>query len=564
MLAQLTVKNFALIRNLSIDFHPELTVFTGQTGAGKSILIDALQLALGSRLEQKYFAEKDLDITVQAAFEINQDALRQHACIKDFLDGESLLILKRIISPSGKNRCSVNGQMVNVSTLKDIGAILIDIHGQSDHQLIFNPQYHLEMIDRYGAALSKGRGLLKVKQDYMDLYRQYKTVQNEISKLEAQQSNKEREMDLLKYQIEEIEALSPKLDEETELEEERTRLAHSEKLYEITYQILEIFDGSSQSVSLLIGEAFRNMQQWRRIDESVSALSSQLDDIQLNTEEWIREVRAYQESLTFDSDRLKEVEDRLEGITKIKKKYGPRIDDALIFLKNAKEKYDALENYDLYSSDLKKKLAGLTPQIKAQAAKISEIRRHAIQNITKTVEHELGELGIKNATFSCEVEIIDFTDSGNEKAEFFFQPNVGKEAKPLAEIASGGEASRVMLAIKKALAHADETPTLIFDEIDANIGGRLGRIVGKKLKSIASNKQVLLITHLPQIASFGDLHLKVTKDVVAGKTCVDYKVLTAETRVEELSQMMSGEKKTKLSREHAMEMLESAALELAE
>lgn len=553
MLKELSICNFALIDSLTMEFSPRLNVLTGETGAGKSILIDALRFVLGERLE--VLAGQDVKQTfVEAVFDIQDKKLRQHPSVASYLEEENdYLILRRELS-EGRSRALINGRNVNVSGLREIGALLIDIHGQYDHQLLFETSAQMELIDR----LAKTEELL---QNYGSVYLTYEGLIKRRDELKELEEGREREADLLKYQIEEIERAGIEEGEEDELKEEMVRLSNAEKLHEVVSSLLAALGDDSVSASSLMGRAQRDFAELARIDESTAVLRHEFESVQIGLEEIIRSIEDYREKLSFDPGRLKEIEERLDVIETVKRKYGSSFDKVRQFLEEARKRYDELANASVYGKEAEQKIKEILPELKKKADEITEKRKKAGSGLKRTIETELADLGISHAEFSCRFEKSDLRTSGQDALEFMISPNPGQPLLPLRKIVSAGEVSRFMLAMKKALMKVDPMPTLIFDEIDANIGGRLGSVTGRKLKDISGDRQVLLITHLPQIASFADRHFKVTKKVLPGRperTVTQYQIVEGEARVRELAQMMSGKKETEASLKHAEEMLEKA------
>lgn len=550
MLLRLQIQNFALIQNLSLEFDPRLNVFTGETGAGKSILIDALCFALGERYDGRK-PQAGKTCAVEAVFEIPKALVQTEIFTPFFEEGEEVIILRRELNSEGRNRSSINNRTVTNGTLKQAGDLLIDIHGQHAHQLLLDPASHLNLVDR----LAK---IEKQKDSYFQIYFEYRNLVQNRNELLSLEQTREREIDLLKYQIEEIEKPDFSPEEEDELKLERIRLANAEKLYESAARILQYLNDEEICVSSLLGKAAREMTGFTRLDPSMEELKGEYENAQLGIEELIRSLKDYQEKLSFDGERLNEIDKRMDQIDLVKCKYGGSLKAALDYLKEAKLKYDKLINSALYGKEIDQKIDKLKPRLKEMASELTEKRQKTAGLLKKTIETELGDLNIPHSKFECRITPKDFEGDGADAVEFLISLNPGQDVMPLAKIISGGEASRVMLALKKALMKVDPVPTLIFDEIDANIGGRLGQVTGQKLKEISGERQVLLITHLPQIASFADRHFKVTKNVLRGQTSVDYKVIDGDERVRELSQMMSGKNETEISKKHAAEMLKSS------
>lgn len=559
MLIQLTVQNFALIRNIRVDLGPGLNALTGETGAGKSILVDALCLALGERSTTDPRPDKSLPAVVEAVFELGTDnAVR--AAMEPYLGVEdAYLILRRELQGGGRSRAWINGKVVNVSTLKVLGSRLVDIHGQFDQQNIFDPSEQRGYLDRL-AGISETGQLKDLWRNYQHAYQHYRCLEAQRDDLVASQEGRERTLDLLSYQIQEIERVNPHEGEEEEIKEERIRLVHAEKLYELVSRLVGRLSEDEGSASNQISRALRDLREWGNIDpQPAREISQSLEAMASRLEEMTREMIDYREKLLFDSERLREVEIRLEALETISRKYGGSLRKALEFLKEARSERERLLNSEVYLRDVTRELEVCLAHLRKNADLLTQARGTASQELAKAVRRDLRELGMKDAHFECILEKTDFTETGQDHVEFFFGPNPGIPPKPLRQISSGGEASRVLLAVKRALAEVDNIPVLIFDEIDTNIGGRLGHVVGEKLKAIAGQRQVLVITHLPQIASFADRHLKVEKRVEQNKTLVSCRHLEGEERVRELSQMMSGEKETEISKVHAQEMLKTAS-----
>jgi DNA repair protein RecN (Recombination protein N) len=559
MLQELFIQNYALIKKMKIDFSSSLNVFTGETGAGKSILIDALRLALGDRLPtikgQMQATDKSI---LQASFSMPTTPRFFPEQVYEFLDLEDeLLILRREINADGKSKCSINGQTVNLSMLRDVGVCLIDFHGQYDHQTIFSEATHLELLNRL-AGLDQ-RPAENYLVSYQAAFAEWKRLEKQKANIISSKDTRERELDLLNYQLEELGRFPLEDCDEEELTIERIRLSHTQKISDIIEKLISVLDEDDNSAGEQIAKAFRELQQWVRIDESIAGRENELEEIQLKLEEFLAKVRDYRDELSSDDNRLSELQDQLDQISVLKRKYGPTMKDVILFYENAKQKQDQLLNADVYFNDIDKEIKKVLPDLKKNAEAMTALRKKAALDLQAKVEGELKDLGMLHAKFSCQITKTDWNINGQEEVRFLFSPNPGFELMPVAKIASGGEASRVILALKRALMDVDSTPTLIFDEIDANIGGRLGDVVGRKLREIADKRQVLLITHLPQIASFGQKHFKVVKVSDKASTVVDYQELNADERVKELSQMMSGTKESKISKSHAEEMLKTAS-----
>ncbi|MEI7750455.1 MAG: DNA repair protein RecN [Candidatus Omnitrophota bacterium] len=550
MLNQLHIRNFALIEDLTLEFSGQMNVLTGETGAGKSILIDAIRFVLGERLDGLRTEPSEKPCQVEAAFELREDFLKKQPALEPYLNEDGLVILRREFS-QGKTRAWINNRLVPLSILKEAGASLIDIHGQHDHQQLLDSAVHLDILDRFAK-------IEPLKEDYRILYEQYARLKKEQGELAELEDHKERELDVLKYQVDEIERAEIKDLNEEDLELERMRLANAEKLAEIVTHALAVLDENDTNADGFLSEAVRDLRSLVKFDSSVEKIKTDCENVQYSLQEAVSALRDYREKLTFDPDRLKELDSQANLLDHLKRKYGGTHAKVLEFYREAKAKYDKLIDMDMTKKDLRREMEGLEPKLQEAALKFSEKRKKAGGLLEKSIESELKDLQIAHAEFEVRIERTGFSAEGMDHVEFLARMNPGQPMLAIAKIISGGEASRVMLAMKKALMQVDLVPVLIFDEIDTNIGGRLGNVTGQKLKSISGERQVLLVTHLPQIASFADRHLKVTKSVEKGRTMVRYQVLEGEAQVRELAQMMSGQQESEISRRHAEEMLDRA------
>lgn len=551
MLIQIQVQNFALAGKASLEFSPHLNVLTGETGAGKSILIDAIRFVLGERVDVR--PAPGQNASAEAVFELHDKKLRAHEALEPFKneDDEDVLILRKETNSEGKSKVWINGRAATTAALRQIGSLLIDIHGQYDHQQLLDAANHLDLVDRFAK-------IENTKKEYEIVFAEYHGYVQRREELARLAEGRERELDLLKYQVEEIERAKLVEGEEDELKAEQSRYANSEKLYEACTRVLDFLESEERSVSDLLGHAYRDVTYLAKIDSTMEEAKGEFENVQLGFEEMSRKFRDYRETLSFDPERLAEIDKRLDIIDLLKRKYGGSILKVLEFFETSKKRYDELVNKDVYEKEIGQNIKKILPRLEKLASELTLARKKAGALLKKTIETELGDLQIPYAKFECKITQKDYSAAGQDEVEFMISLNAGEEVLSLAKIISGGEVSRVMLALKKALIKVDPVGTLIFDEIDANIGGRLGEVTGQKLKEISRERQVLLVTHLPQIASFADKHFKVTKKVQAGKTSTEYLVLEGKDRVSELSQMMSGKQESAISKKHAEEMLSRA------
>ncbi|MBF0385391.1 MAG: DNA repair protein RecN [Candidatus Omnitrophica bacterium] len=550
MLSQLNIRNFGLIEDVSLEFGPGLNILTGETGAGKTIIIEALRAVLGDRITLSEIRDTSLPCSIEAVFEIDPN-LRKEDIFKDFISNNDPLIINRQYSSDGKNKIKINGLNVTLSQLKGLGNYLVDFHGPHDHQQLLSLDSHLLILDR----MIDFKGKLP---EYAKVFSEYKEIENKIKQLSELAQNRERELDLLKHQIKEL-AQVP-LDEEkyAELLIRQEKFNNAEKLNAASQEAIDLLEGGENSLADNIRRAFSPMKTLNQLDKTTSSLAETLAQLQENSETLLRDLKDYALSLNFEpseSDEVNRLCDIYEGI---KKKYGPSLIEANNFFVEAQKKYDLLSNIEENDLNLKKSLKSKEQELRKLADSITKLRQKQALGLKEVIEDELTQLGMPNVKFQAEIVNSGFGPLGQDKACFYLSPNKGEALKPLSDIVSSGEAARVMLGLKKALINVDPIPVLIFDEIDAQIGGRLGAVTGKKLREISRKRQVILITHLPQIASFADIHLKVLKKIKNGRTITTVEPLDKGAKVKELAQMMSGDKETEIAFKHAQDMLNKA------
>lgn len=552
MLTQITIQNFGLIDRLSIDFTEHLNILTGETGAGKSIIIDALRYVLGERMETSLVRDPKLPCLVQASFELTLQELRDHHLFADYLSGgESQLIIERVYQPDGRSKIKINGLALTLGQLKEIGNHLIDFHGAHDHQMLLQEHQHILMLDK----LVKWDHL---KSTYIEHFETYRHLMTQLEELTSLSKTNQRDFELLQHQINELELVPLQEAEYDKTEQEQIKINNAHRLSSCVDQVLSLFDDEETGIDASMRKAFAPLRTLNQIDSSTSAFTDELTQAQDNTQNFLNSLRAYAESLSFDNKAAETINSRYDTYQEIKRKYGPALADAREFYIQAKQKFDHLTNFEHNDAELRKKLDHEKSELTKIAQKMTKKRQTAALELKTMIEKELTELGISHVAFEVRFEKIDFNKDGHDRVIFFISPNAGEELKPLAQIVSSGEAARVMLALKKALINVDTIPVLIFDEIDAQIGGRLGTITGKKLKELAQNRQVLLITHLPQIASFADVHLKIFKSVKSGRATTQVTQLDEDGRVKEIAEMMSGKTESTISISHAQTMLKAA------
>ena len=575
MLVELNVRNFAIIDELQLRFSSGFNVLTGETGAGKSIIIDAVSTLLGGRADSTLIRSGTGEARVEGIFYLNE-AMKEAILPllqKDGLEGddENILVLAREIRRERRSICRVNGRAVTLGSLESIGQHLVDIHGQTEHLSLLRVREHIVFLDRYG-------DLWSLRREVADLVRELRQVRQELSGLVRDERELARRADLLTYQIQEIAAANLKIGEEKELDEERTRLANAEHLKELAneaHRALYVGQEGQLSAIDLLGQVAHSLTDLEKIDSGLKEQRQTAEETSYRLEDLARSLRTYRDSIEFSPARLRQVDERLDLIYNLKRKYGASIAEILAFGEAAQRELDGMVHSEERVEELSARETELLQQIGALAAQLSAQRRAAGEQLGQAIEAELKHLGMEGARFGVAIEQREeaedgawvgdkrmrFDTTGIDRVEFLISPNVGEPLKSLAKIASGGEASRLMLALKTVLSAADRTPTLIFDEIDVGIGGRAGGVVGKKLWSLTAGAgpgdaghQVLCVTHLPQLAGYGDVHFKVDKRVSGERTLTTVQQLTEEERVEELASMLGTA--TRLTRRSAQELLE--------
>lgn len=552
MLSQLVIENFGLIDRLAIEFSRELNILTGSTGAGKSIIIDGLRFALGERLNPSHIRDPRKPCLIEAVFELNAGIVKDSKLFREFLsDDDARLIINRQYLPDGRTRIRVNGLNITVAQLKTLGDHLIDFHGPHDHQLLLTEERHLGILDQlteFGPA----------RDQFTRQYDDYLKIKNQLRALQDMAASRGRDLELLTHQIKELEQVPLEQARYEELCQDQVRVNNAEKLYEHAAALRDILENSDGGLSELVRKAFGPLRSLTQIDQKTSSLQTCLDNIQENSNALLSQLRDYLERLSFEPEEAADVNRRCDIYEDIKRKYGPTLAEAQAFYSRAQEKYSLLNDWEQNDAHLKEHLAAAEKELTRTAQKLTAARKKTAGLLKETIEQELKDLGIEHVAFEARMTFADFHAAGQDHVVFYISPNAGEDLKPLSEIVSSGEAARLMLALKKALIKVDSVPVLIFDEIDAQIGGRLGTITGKKLKELSRTRQVILITHLPQIASFADTHFKVVKKVTAGRTITTVNPLNKEERVKELAEMMSGKSQSDISLSHAETLLANA------
>jgi len=562
MLTLLQIENFAIIDKLSVEFAPGLNVLTGETGAGKSILLDALNLILGGRADYECIRTGESSARVEASFQLKEKGLL--TVLEEFgIPSQSEeLIIKRQLSSGGKGRCWVNDSQVSVTSLAQIGSRLVDIHGQHDHQALLHPENHLDLLDLYGKTMTlRGR--------FADEFNAWKNDIAERDRLLLKEKNQQEREELLNFQLREIEQAGMEEGEEEALLAERNKLRHSEKLQTGLQKVQGILEESDHSALSQLGQVVRELEPLLDFDSALEPDIASANNALYEVEGLCENLRDYVRSIPFDPPRLEEIEDRLAELNGLKRKYGIDLPAILDRKKQIKEELESFSTSQETLELLKSSIIKRQDVLQDLAAELAGKREKTSSRLKQSIEKELRELNMNSVQFGARFEYeldqesfieregkkVKFGPQGIGAMEFLFSSNLGEDLRPLAKIASGGEISRVMLAIKTILNKQDDIPVMIFDEIDTGIGGKTAEKVGSKLKKLAKDKQVFCVSHLPQIAGMATAHFSVRKEVKGKRTRSNILRLNDEERVEEIAHMSAGEKATAAAREYARQLI---------
>jgi DNA repair protein RecN (Recombination protein N) len=551
MLTELRIENFAIIHQLRLDFSNGLVIFTGETGAGKSIILDALEAVLGGRAETTTIRTGVDRAQVEATFKLDpavQGPVHALLAAEDLLDDPDYLTLAREIRHEGKNTARVNGRTVTATLQREIGAYLVDIHGQSEHLSLLRVRNHLHLLDSFA-------DVAPLLADYQITYEQLLEVRRQLRDLRQSEQDAARRVDMLTFQIQEIDAASLKPGEEEELRQDRIRLANAESLATHAQNALMLIEeGAPETpgISELFGEMVEALHGLSRIDPTTETYYERAESGLTSLQDLALELRNYAESIEFNPRLLDRIEERIDLLNSLKRKYGSSVEEVIAFGERSKIELESITHAEERIEALEVEESQLLQSLAKKGSRLSEKRWDAAEKLGGLVEGELNDLRMANARFEVSIEVrpdeqglplpdgqrAAFDSRGYDQVEFLVETNPGEGFKSLVKVASGGETSRLMLALKNVLAKADKVPTLIFDEIDQGIGGRVGMVVGEKLWNLSRGHQVMCITHLPQLAAYGDQHYKVTKDVMDGRTITDVIQLLGDERRDELAQML--------------------------
>lgn len=568
MLQELAIRNFAIIEELDVSFCNGLNILSGETGAGKSIIVGALEMLLGSRASVDYIRTGADKASINAIFAI---ANRQK--VKDKLDELGIghdgneLLLTREISRTGANRVRINGQVTTLSLFKEISPLLIDIHGQHEHQSLFSREEQRVLLDELAGAES-----LNLLAEVGAIFHSWQEKKNKLAELLANEADRNARLELLAYQIEELEKTDLKPSEEEELTARHLVLSNAERLYNGTQAIFLALSGDNLDESVLqnIALMMKELEGFQKIDPQLASCHTQITNVYYQLQELAEELRIYADKIFFDEAELKKVEDRLGEINRLKRKYGPTVEKVLEYYANIKKEVAGLQDSSRELGALQEDIDRLAGLYGEKAARLSQMRRQIALTFAAELKKQLHDLAMPQVEFEVAFEKTSSDEGievdgkmvrpyswGIDRIEFLLSPNPGENLKPLQKIASGGEISRIMLAIKSIVADSDQVATMVFDEIDSGIGGNTAQKVAERLARIGSKRQVICITHLPQIASIADEHFLIAKEIEAGLTKTAVASIKDEARIKEIARMLGGEM-SPASIFHAQEMIERA------
>ena len=567
MLSLLKIKNIALIDEIATEFSRGLNLLTGETGSGKSIIVDSLGALTGERISSDLIKEGEITAQIEGLFSVLNSALVRETLAEAGIEVDNTeevdIIVRRELAAGGRNRIFVNNQLATQVFLKKIGAFLVDIHGQGEQATLFNAATHLEMLDKFANLQNERENLAKK-------YRELAEIQREINNLRDDEAQKLQLLDILQFQVEEIKKVSPQTGEDESLDEEKRRLNNVEKLSTLSEEAYALLYENQEATVATLEKAARKVTELAEYESAFQDYFESLQTAQAVLEDLAISVRDFRNRLEFSPERLEEIENRLAEISRLKRKYGGTLETVVQHLFESEERLKNIETFEERKEELQKKIVLARTEYLKIAAEIHEKRTKAARKFEKEVETNLKAVALEKSRFEVRIDAPDEKDLHNETnikrltakgfdiVEFYFSANVGESVKPLAKVASGGEASRLMLILKTTAKSNEAEKSVVFDEIDAGIGGRVAEAVGLKLKELSSSQQVLCVTHQPQVASLADQHYLVEKETDGKKTKVGMRILSESEKVEEIARMLTGAQITETARRHAKEMLSAA------
>lgn len=558
MLTELNIKNLAIIDELQVTFAGGLNILSGETGAGKSIIIGAVSLLLGDRASSDLVRSSAESAVVEALFDIGGNEEVQTILKEAGMDGGDELLLKRVVSREGRNKIYINGSPATLGMLASLGEVLVNICGQREHQILLDVDNHIDILDAFG-------GLMPLRDEFSDLHTHWQELKKGLSELEARNDEKVQREELLRFQLDEIEKSDLKIGEDTALQDEKRVLGNAQKLDEYATRAHDALYAAEGSVLERLGGAVDDIREIRKIDPSLKVSEEDLESALFNLEEVSFTLRDYVKDITFDPARLEAIDDRLEYLGRLRRKYGATIEDILRRKEEIAQELDGIAYLGEEIARVSEEIGRREAVLLEKAGDLSARRRETAGALKGTIEDEIHSMRMADTVFEVRFasppgggDASSLNPKGMDEVEFYLSTNVGEDQMPLNRIASGGELSRIVLAMKKVLAGTGSVGTVVFDEVDSGIGGAAAEVVGEKLKDVSRHHQVICITHLPQIACFGDTHFLVSKKVQGERTNAGVGLLSEEERLDEITRMLSGVEMTEKTRQHASEMLKMA------
>ena len=552
MLLEISIKNFAIIEAISLNFEKGMTVLTGETGAGKSIIIDAMNLMLGARATTDVIRHGAPKAEIEGLFSVENSRLLQELFDEQGLEMGGEIIIRREILQNGRSVSRVNGQMVNLSVLRAIGQHLVDIHGQHDQEELMRPQLHIQMLDEFGDA-----AFLELKETYQTSFDAYRKMRKQVLEVKKNQQEHKSRIEMLEFQMAEIEAVNLQTGEDVSLNKERDKLLNHKNIADTLTNAYTMLDNEEFSSLANVRSAMNDMESVEEYDPEYREISSSLSETYYVLEDITKRLEDIIEDLDFDGNRLMQVENRLDLLNTITRKYGGTVDEVLLYFAKIKDEYNLLTGNNLSSEDMEAELKKLEVNLVALANQLASARHDLAQQLEAEIKQELQDLYMEKAQFQVRFSKSKFSREGNEAVEFYISTNPGENFKPLVKVASGGELSRLMLAIKSAFSRKEGKTSIVFDEVDTGVSGRVAQAIAQKIHKIGQHGQVLAISHLPQVIAIADYQFFIEKISDEHSTVSTVRLLTLEERVEEVAKMLAGENVTEAALTQARELLQT-------
>ena len=552
MLLEISIKNFAIIEAISLNFEKGMTVLTGETGAGKSIIIDAMNMMLGARATTDVIRHGAPKAEIEGLFSVENSHALQMIFDEQGIELGDEIIIRREILQNGRSVSRVNGQMVNLSVLRSIGQYLVDIHGQHDQEELMRPQLHIQMLDEFGDT-----DFLELKQTYQTNFDAYRQMRKQLLEIKKNQEEHKARIEMLEFQMAEIESASLQPGEDLKLNQERDKLLNHKNIADTLTNAYTMLDNEEFSSLANVRSAMNDMESLEEYDAEYREISTSLSESYYVLEDVTKRLEDIIEDLDFDGNRLMQIESRLDLIHAITRKYGGNVDDVLLYFAKITEEYNLLTGNNLSSEDMEAELKQLEVSLVDLASKLASARHNLAQQLEIEIQQELKDLYMDKARFQVQFTKGKFTREGNESVEFYISTNPGEDFKPLVKVASGGELSRLMLAIKSAFSRKEGKTSIVFDEVDTGVSGRVAQAIAQKIHKIGQNGQVLAISHLPQVIAIADYQFFIEKISNDHSTVSTVRLLTVEERVEEVAKMLAGENVTEAALSQARELLQS-------